>query len=55
MLDIEKPPFVFPCLVDGRPVDATERILVQYPFTGELIGSVPRLDATEPAGARLRW
>jgi phosphonoacetaldehyde dehydrogenase len=43
MLDITRPPFVFPCIVDGRPVDSGERISVRYPYTGEVIGSVPRL------------
>jgi len=43
MLDIAKPPFVFPCIIDGRPFDRSERISVRYPYTGAVIGSVPRL------------
>lgn len=43
MLDITKPPFVFPCIIDGRPESGKERIEVRYPYTGEVIGSVPSL------------
>ena len=46
MLDIRQPPFVFPCFVEGRPlemVDRTDRILVVHPYSGQVIGSVPRL------------
>ncbi|AUX31095.1 MULTISPECIES: phosphonoacetaldehyde dehydrogenase [Sorangium] len=46
-LSIERPGFHFPCLIGGRPVSRDERILVRYPFTGEVIGSVPRLDERE--------
>ncbi|AUX21793.1 aldehyde dehydrogenase [Sorangium cellulosum] len=42
-LSIERPAFHFPCLVAGEPVSRDERILVRFPFTGEVIGSVPRL------------
>lgn len=51
MIDLSKPPFVFPAIVDGRPVDRDERIQVRYPFTGEVIGSVPLLDGDEVARA----
>jgi acyl-CoA reductase-like NAD-dependent aldehyde dehydrogenase len=43
MLDITRPPFVFPCLVAGEPLDRSPWIEVRYPFTGEVIGSVPSL------------
>src|SRR3954453_7119056 len=51
MLDIENPPFVFPCIIDGHPAFASERILVRYPYTGEVIGSVPKLGAVDVARA----
>src|SRR5689334_9295015 len=51
MLDIQRPPFHFACIVDGRPVERDERIVVRYPFTGEVIGSVPNLDPDEVARA----
>jgi aldehyde dehydrogenase (NAD+) len=43
MIDITRPPFVFPCLVAGETLDRSPRIEVRYPFTGEVIGSVPCL------------
>jgi putative phosphonoacetaldehyde dehydrogenase len=51
MLEIERPPFHFSCIVDGKPVERDQRIVVKYPFTGEAIGSVPSLDADEVARA----
>lgn len=42
-LELERPEFHFPCLIDGEPVSRDERIVVRYPFTGEVIGSAPRL------------
>jgi aldehyde dehydrogenase (NAD+) len=44
---IDKPPFHFPCIVGGEPLDHEPRILVRYPYTGEVIGSVPRLGADD--------
>lgn len=43
MLDITAPPFVFPCLVAGETLDRSPRIEVRYPYTGEVVGSVPSL------------
>jgi phosphonoacetaldehyde dehydrogenase len=43
MLDITRPPFVFPCLVAGQELDRSPRIEVRYPYTDEVIGSVPSL------------
>lgn len=51
MLDISKPPFVFPCIIGGQPFDRAERLAVRYPFTGEVIGSVPMLSADDVARA----
>ncbi|WP_437625910.1 phosphonoacetaldehyde dehydrogenase [Sorangium sp. So ce1151] len=47
MLSLEGPAFDFPCLIEGDPVTREERILVRYPFTGEVIGSVPKLREEE--------
>ncbi len=41
------PPFDLPCLVGGERVWRDERVLVRYPFTGEAIGSAPRLGADD--------
>jgi len=35
----------FPCLIAGEPVDTADRIPVEYPYTGERIGSVASLTA----------
>jgi aldehyde dehydrogenase (NAD+) len=43
MISIEKPPFVFPVIIGGRSFDKKERIVVRSPYTGEEIGSVPKL------------
>ncbi len=43
MLDIAGPPFVFPCIVAGQALDRSPRIEVRYPYTGEVVGSVPSL------------
>jgi aldehyde dehydrogenase (NAD+) len=43
VLDIGKPPFTFPCLVDGRALEREARIVVRSPYTGEIVGSVPSL------------
>src|SRR5687768_8468163 len=43
MLNVEKPPFSFPCIIGAEPVFREERIAVRYPYTGEVIGSVPLL------------
>jgi putative phosphonoacetaldehyde dehydrogenase len=42
-LMLDKPPFHFPCFIDGQAVQRDERLLVRYPYTGEVIGSVPML------------
>ncbi len=42
-LSIDTPPFHFPCVVQGGEIYREERILVRYPYTGEVIGSAPRL------------
>src|SRR4051812_45008162 len=47
MLDLDKPPFDFPCIIDGRPFEGKERFPVRYPYTGEAIGSAPKLGADE--------
>ena len=47
---IDRPPFHFSCIVGGRAVDKRERISVVYPFSGEVIGSVPCLGAADVAG-----
>ncbi|XXT23036.1 phosphonoacetaldehyde dehydrogenase [Sorangium sp. So ce429] len=47
ILSLEGPAFDFPCLIEGEPVIREERILVRYPFTGEVIGSVPKLRAED--------
>jgi phosphonoacetaldehyde dehydrogenase len=47
MLDIAEPPFVFPCIIDGRPETGSDQIEIRYPYTGEVIGSVPSLDAAD--------
>jgi len=51
MLDIHRPPFHFPCHVGGEPLEREERLLVRYPYTGEVVGSVPRLSAEDVARA----
>ena len=43
MISIERPPFHFPCIIDGEAVDREARIPVRYPYTGAVIGSAPRL------------
>src|SRR5262245_58047512 len=43
MIQIDAAPFSFPCIVGGEELDRDERIEVRYPFTGEVIGSVPKL------------
>lgn len=50
-MDIEKPPFHFQGVVAGRPADRDERIVVRYPYTGEVVGSVPRLGPDDVARA----
>lgn len=47
MISIDKPPFVFPCLIDGRAVESRDQLTVRYPYTGEVIGSVPNLGPDE--------
>jgi phosphonoacetaldehyde dehydrogenase len=51
MLDISKPPFVFPCFVHGEPLDREARLEVRYPYTGEVVGSVPKLGEDDVARA----
>jgi len=51
MLDIHRPPFHFPCHVGGEPLEREERLLVRYPYTGEVVGSVPSLSAEDVARA----
>jgi aldehyde dehydrogenase (NAD+) len=51
MLDIKSPPFAFPAVVDGRPIHTDARLEVRYPFTGEVVGSVPVLGADDVARA----
>jgi aldehyde dehydrogenase (NAD+) len=43
MISIARPPFNFPCMIDGRTVESREQLTVCYPYTGEVIGSVPNL------------
>ena len=52
--DIQSPPFVFPCLIGGRAIDRQERIAVRSPFTGEVVGSVPKLGEDDVLRAMLR-
>ncbi len=51
MLDITAPPFVFPCFVDGKPLDREPRMEVRSPYTGAVVGSVPSLGADDVARA----
>ncbi|MFM8593305.1 MAG: aldehyde dehydrogenase family protein, partial [Chloroflexota bacterium] len=36
-----------PLLIDGREVRTTDRLDVHYPYTGETVGSVPKLSRAE--------
>jgi aldehyde dehydrogenase (NAD+) len=47
MISIDKPPFSFPCIIDGRAVGSRDKLSVRYPYTGEVIGSVPSLGPDE--------
>jgi aldehyde dehydrogenase (NAD+) len=47
MIDIGHPPFEFPCIIGGLAADRDSRIAVRYPYTGEVIGSVPKLGPDE--------
>jgi phosphonoacetaldehyde dehydrogenase len=47
MLDIAKPPFDFPCFIDGKAVHREPRLEVRYPYTGEVVGSMPVLGEAE--------
>jgi aldehyde dehydrogenase (NAD+) len=47
MQHLDAPPFHFPAIIDGQPLEKGERLAIHYPFTGETIGSVPRLDADD--------
>src|SRR5918911_3550343 len=37
------PPFDLPTFIAGDEVHGNERFVVRYPYTGEVIGSAPRL------------
>ena len=43
MFDIGHPPFDFPCIVGGAALSTEPRITVRYPYTGEVVGSVPKI------------
>src|SRR5262249_44828998 len=65
MISIQKPPFEFQALIGGRAYDGKDRIVVRSPYTGERVGSVPKLEredvlramaaATEAAPALSRY
>jgi phosphonoacetaldehyde dehydrogenase len=47
MSPLAGPPFDFPCFIGGEHVFRDQRIAVVYPYTGEVIGSAPRLGADD--------
>jgi aldehyde dehydrogenase (NAD+) len=51
VIDLARPPFDFGCWIGGEEVSRDRRLEVRYPYTGDVVGSVPILEPEDVVSA----